>query len=176
MRVDDEGRRCAGIIVEVEAYLGVEDKAAHTFGGRRTERVRSMWGDGGHAYVYFIYGMQYCLNLVAGEAGHPVAVLIRALEPTEGLELMYGRRVKAKADTDLCSGPGKLCQALDIKRSLDGQDVVDGELLFVERARRRALAADGIVARPRVGVDYAEEWAVAPLRFYVAGNPHISKR
>src|SRR5690606_2172802 len=112
--------RTAGLIVEVEAYLGVPDKAAHTSGGRRTPRNESMWGVGGRAYVYFTYGMHHCLNVVVGEAGHPVAVLLRALEPTQGLDAMRRRRPRARRDRDLCSGPGKLCQAMAIDRQLDG--------------------------------------------------------
>src|SRR5690606_28960799 len=93
-----QGVRTAGLIVEVEAYLGIPDKAAHTCGGRRTPRNESMWGDGGHAYIYFTYGMHHCMNVVAGAPGSPVAVLLRALEPVEGLEAMYARRSKAKRD------------------------------------------------------------------------------
>lgn len=171
-----EGQRVAGIIVEVEAYLGVEDKAAHTFGGRRTARVASMWGDGGHAYVYFTYGMHHCLNVVASTEGHPVAALVRALEPTEGLDFMYARRKLARRDTQLCSGPGKLCAALGIDRGCDGEDLVEGETLFIERARRGTIPEGDIVAGPRIGVAYAGEWAHKPLRFYLRENPHVSRR
>ena len=171
-----DGRRLSGVIVETEAYLGEPDRAAHTFGGRRTQRNASMWLEGGHAYVYFTYGMHHCMNIVAGRAGQPVAVLLRALEPIEGIDAMYARRNKAKRDTDLCSGPAKLCQALAIDRTLDGRDLrCDGEL-FVERARRRAMPDRRIVTTSRIGVHYAGQWAPKPLRFYVRGNPHVSVR
>jgi len=169
------GRRLAGTIVEVEAYLGIEDKAAHTYNGRRTPRNTSMWGEGGHAYVYFTYGMHYCMNVVASVAEHPVAVLIRALEPTEGIEQMYQHRKAARRDTDLCSGPARLCQALKIDRTLDGHDLVMGDQLFIEQTRKTALPASHIIIGPRIGVSYAEDWAHEPLRFYIKDHPHVSK-
>ncbi|HEX9699638.1 MAG TPA: DNA-3-methyladenine glycosylase [Acidobacteriota bacterium] len=168
------GRRVSGIIVETEAYLGIADKAAHTYGGRRTRRNAAMWGEGGHAYVYFIYGMHYCVNVVAGGAGEPVAVLIRALEPDEGLETMRQRRPRARRDTDLCSGPAKLCQALGITRGHDGADLVAGSTLFLERLRARTLPLRKIGNGPRIGVAYAEEWQHRPLRYWIVGNPHVS--
>ncbi len=170
-----DGRRLAGAIVEVEAYLGQRDQAAHTYNGRRTARNGSMWGDGGHAYVYFTYGMHHCMNAVAGRADEPIAVLLRAIEPLEGLEVMRSLRKKARKDTDLCSGPAKLCQALGIDRGLDGCDLVEGSELFIEKARARAYPGRGIVTGPRVGVAYAGAWAAKPLRFYVKGNHHVSR-
>ncbi|MEE9212455.1 MAG: DNA-3-methyladenine glycosylase [Phycisphaeraceae bacterium] len=171
------GKRLAGVIVETEAYLGVADRAAHTFNGRYTERNRAMWLDGGHAYVYFTYGMHHCLNIVARCEGDPVAVLLRALEPTEGLETMRRFRGQhARRETDLCSGPAKLCQALAIDRKLDGTDMTRSGTLFIERARGRAYAGAKIVTMRRIGVDYAGEWAGKPLRFYVKDNPHVSRR
>ncbi len=174
--LDDRKRtRLAGTIVEVEAYLGVKDKAAHTYNGRRSERNASMWGDGGHAYVYFTYGMHHCMNVVASMAEDPVAVLIRALEPTEGVERMYRSRKAAKRDTDLCSGPAKLCEALQIDLALDGCDLVTGKSLFIERARKTPQPTSRIVQGPRIGVSYAEQWADKPLRFFIKDNPHVSK-
>jgi DNA-3-methyladenine glycosylase len=170
-----DGKRLAGVIVETEAYLGISDQAAHTFGGRRTKRNESMWGDGGHAYVYFTYGMHHCVNVVAGRTGQPVAVLLRALEPVEGLEVMRGRRLKAKRDTDLCSGPAKLTAALAIDRELDGADLVSSRTLFLECLRRRALPGSHIAVSPRIGIDYAKQWKDRPLRFYIRGNPHVSR-
>lgn len=167
--------RAAGIIVETEAYLGVPDRAAHTHGGRRTERVRSMWGDGGHAYVYLVYGMHRCMNVVAGTDGDPVAVLVRALEPEENLAAMRERRVRARTETDLCSGPGKLCAALGIELEHDGEDLVTGDVLFVERVRADALPDARIAVGPRIGVDYAGEWARKPLRFWIRDNVHVSR-
>ncbi len=173
-----EGVRLAGIIVEVEAYLGVRDKAAHTYRGRHTPRNHAMWCDGGHAYVYFTYGMHHCMNVVASVEGEPVAVLVRALEPVEGLELMYRNRGLAPTapPTSLCSGPGKLCQAMGITRAMTGRDMVVDETLFIERRRARPLPASRIVVTKRIGVAYAEEWADKPLRFYIRDNPHVSKR
>lgn len=167
--------RLAGTIVEVEAYLGVKDKAAHTSNGRRTRRNESMWGDGGHAYVYFTYGMHHCMNVVASTADDPVAVLIRALEPTEGIEQMHRHRRAARRDADLCSGPAKLCQALKIDRRLDGVDLVSSGSLFIEQVRRSPLPASRIALGPRIGVSYADDWADKPLRFYIKDNPHVSK-
>ena len=167
--------RASGVIVETEAYLGTVDKAAHTFDGRRTARNEVMWGNGGHAYVYFVYGMHHCVNVVAGDPGEPVAVLLRALEPDGGTDLMFERRAPARRPIDLCSGPGKLCQALGITRAVDGDDLVEGERLFIEELRKRALPASAIGCGPRVGVDYAEEWQHEPLRFWVRGNRNVSR-
>jgi DNA-3-methyladenine glycosylase len=179
VRVLDDGTRLAGRIVETEAYLGVEDRAAHSFGGRRTERNAAMWGPAGHAYVYFVYGLHHCMNVVAERPGRPSAVLIRALEPLEGLEAMRARRAgKGPAtrlrDTDLCSGPAKLAQALRLDRSLDGADLVRGKQLFIETGTRIRTAR--IESGPRVGVGYAGEWADEPLRFWLAGHPHVSRK
>lgn len=174
------GKRTSGIIVETEAYLGIDDKGAHTYGGRRTPRNETMWGDGGHVYVYFVYGMHHCVNVVAGRSGDPVAVLIRALEPDlsdptdASHRLMFARRLKAKRPTNLCSGPSKLSQALGITRDQNGEDLVEGNLLFIERARSHSLPSGSIVAGPRIGISYAEEWQLEPLRFFLKGNLHVS--
>lgn len=169
-----DGERVAGLIVETEAYLGRQDKAAHTFNGRRTARNASMWLGGGHAYIYFTYGMHYCMNVVAGRAEEPVAVLLRALSPTEGVERMWQRRPKAKRETDLCSGPAKLCQALEIDRTLDGVDLVTHPEFFIEQRRLRAHPAHRIATGPRVGIHYAQEWTDKPLRFHLRDEPHVS--
>lgn len=169
------GERLSGIIVETEAYLGAIDAAAHTYRGRRTQRNQSMFLEGGHAYVYFTYGMHHCMNVVAGHVDEPVAVLIRALEPTEGLDAMRTLRPAARKDTALCSGPGKLCQALSITRLLDGNDLVTGDALWIEQERTRGLPVKLIGVSPRIGVAYAGEWADKPLRFFVLGNPHVSR-
>ncbi|MEM1445938.1 MAG: DNA-3-methyladenine glycosylase [Planctomycetota bacterium] len=171
-----DGVRCAGLIVETEAYLGHQDKAAHSFGWRKTERTKTMFADGGTAYVFLNYGIHRLLNIVVAKVDEPQAVLLRALEPTEGLDAMYVRRPKAKRDADLCSGPGKLGAAMGIALGHNGIDLATSDTLYVERVRSRALPADRIVVRPRIGVDYAEEWAEAPLRFYVVDNPHVSRK
>ncbi|NKB87257.1 MAG: DNA-3-methyladenine glycosylase [Acidobacteria bacterium] len=167
--------RSAGLIVETEAYLGVRDRAAHTFGGRRTERNASMWLAGGHAYVYQIYGLHHCVNVVAGEAGEPVAVLVRALQPEGELTSMRVRRPAARRTHDLCSGPGKLCAALGIDRHQDGIDFTSDPELFIEKVRHRAPPSHQIAVGPRIGVDYAGDWADKPLRFALRGNPHVSR-
>lgn len=177
VRVLDDGERLAGRIVETEAYLGVIDRAAHTYGGRRTPRTESMWGPAGHAYIYFLYGMHHCMNVVAEGPGQPTAVLIRALEPLEGIARMRRHRAgrippPRLRDTDLCSGPAKLAQALALDRHLDGTDLVDGDRLFLERGRR--VRAEDILAGPRIGIAYAGDWALKPLRFTLRGNPHVS--
>ena len=176
------GRLLSGIIVETEAYLGAIDKAAHTCNGLRTARNASMWGDGGCAYVYFTYGMHHCVNVVAGCEGDPVAVLIRGLEPVEGIEQMRQRRAAARRrrktllkDTDLCSGPAKLTSALGIDLSLDGADLVRSSDLFIRQMRARAHRGSAIVATPRIGVSYAGKWADKPLRFFLKGNKHVSR-
>jgi DNA-3-methyladenine glycosylase len=177
VRVLEEPRRMrlAGIIVEVEAYLGPQDRAAHTSGGRRTPRNESMYLSAGHAYVYFTYGMHYCLNVVCGPVDVGTAVLIRALQPTEGVATMMANRPGAQKEGDLCSGPARLTQALAIDRALDGIDLRTDRRLFIERARRRALPDRRIVAGPRIGVAYAGNWADRPLRFTVRGSRHLSR-
>jgi DNA-3-methyladenine glycosylase len=159
-----EGERVAGIIVETEAYLGVIDKASHAYAGRRTQRTEVMYADGGTVYVFLNYGIHNMLNVVAGVAEDPQAVLIRAVAPTAGIDGMYARRPKAKKETDLCSGPGKLGAAFGIDRSHNGIDLVQHDLLFIEQTTE-PLLPDRIITSPRIGIDYAAEWASAPLRF-----------
>jgi DNA-3-methyladenine glycosylase len=170
------GERLSGRIVEVEAYLGVRDKAAHSFGGRRTARNASMFLAGGHAYVYQIYGLHYCLNLVCGPPDDPTAVLIRALEPLEGIATMQSLRPNARQPHLLCAGPGNLARALDVDRALDGTRLGRAAALYVEREARPGGLRPRVVATPRIGVAYAEEWAERPLRFYLEGSPSVSGR
>lgn len=179
VRILDDGTRLAGIIVESEAYLGVRDRASHAWNGRRTPRTEPMYGPPGTSYVYFTYGMHFCFNIACGREGEPPAVLIRALEPIEGLERMRELRAsrrpaRALRDADLCSGPGKLCQALAIDRHLTGIDLTRDRRLFVERTRRRSLAAEQIGNSPRIGMGFTGGWADEPLRWFVRGNPHVS--
>jgi DNA-3-methyladenine glycosylase len=179
VRVEDDGSRTSGIILETEAYLGPDDKAAHTYRGRRTPRNQSMYAIGGTAYVYFIYGIHDCLNVVAGRVDQPVAVLLRALHPEEGIERIRERRPAARRDRDLCSGPGKLCAALGISRQLhDGLDLTTSPVLRIEptTSRGRSTPPLDIVACPRIGVAYAEGWADAPLRFFIKDHPAVSRR
>lgn len=167
-----QGQRISGIITEVEAYLGVGDRAAHSYGDRRTARTEPMYLAGGHAYVYFIYGMYDCFNVVTAKAGQPQAVLIRALEPVEGLALMQKFRGKS-ALKDLTTGPGKLTQALAIHRSMSGWDLTSKDL-FIENGPR--APASKIIKTTRIGVDYAGDHAKWPLRFYLRDNIFISKK
>lgn len=171
------GKRISARIVETEAYMGVIDKAAHSYGGKRTPRVEVMYGEPGHSYVYLIYGMYHCFNMVTGPQGVPQAVLIRALEPVEGLDLMaYNRYQKPygelnkKQITGLTSGPGKLCRALLIDKELNGEDLC-GSRLYVEEGETNGLS---IVESRRVGIDYAEEARDFLWRFYIEGNPYVS--
>lgn len=171
-----DGLRLSGIIVETEAYLGARDRAAHTFGGRRTPRNEAMYLPGGHAYVYFTYGMHHCLNVVCGMRDEGVAVLLRALEPIEGMEEMARRR-RVDRPTALCSGPAKLCQALGIDLTLNGEDLRVSDRLFIEEPTaswETPVTPRRIARSPRIGVDYAGVWARKPLRFYLRGNPHVS--
>ena len=156
------------VIVETEAYLGVADRAAHTWNGRRTPRVAPMWGPPGHAYVYRIYGLHDCLNVVTREEGVPEAVLVRAAVP---VEWWLGGTV-SRRDLLLASGPGRLCRALSIDRSLSGAPLrgPDLELLLPLPGGPR-----GVLTGPRVGVDYAGEAAAWALRFAVAGCPAVTR-
>lgn len=155
---------------EVEAYLGIDDPAAHTYGGRRTQRTETMWGPPGHAYIYLIYGLHHCLNAVAGPAGTPAAVLIRGGVPVEGHEIIRARRGEKVRAMDLTNGPGKLCQALALTRAEDSSDLCDRNsgLYIVDDG---VDVPDAEVKRtPRIGIDYAGEAATWPLRFVWRGD------
>ncbi|HUR98060.1 MAG TPA: DNA-3-methyladenine glycosylase [Pyrinomonadaceae bacterium] len=166
-----DGTRVSGTIVETEAYLGELDKAAHSYGGRRTARNEIMYSEGGHVYVFFVYGMYHQLNFVAGQIGQPHAILIRAVEPVEGIEIMRERRGDMK-DINLTSGPGKLSIALDVDRSFNGEDLF-GERIWVEEYKN--FKKQEIASGPRVGIDYAEEFIDMPWRFWVKGSAFVSK-
>jgi len=158
----------AGLIVETEAYLGGDDLAAHTARGI-TDRTRVIFGPPGHAYVYFIYGMYDCLNLVCEAEGQPGCVLIRALEPVAGIPEMQKRRPASKKPQDLASGPGKLTLAMGITRAHNGVDVTRGSLVVRRPAVARAIDID---VTPRIGIRECADW---PLRFVARGNPFVSK-
>jgi DNA-3-methyladenine glycosylase len=167
-------RKAVARIVETEAYLGVDDPASHAYGGRRTQRTETMYRRGGCAYVYLIYGMYHCLNIVAGPVERPHAVLIRAVEALEGYQWMRRNRGRAGRlrPGELGGGPGKLCQALAIDRSLDGTPLSEGPL----RCAVGEPVAEGAVVRgPRVGIDYAGDAAAWPLRFAIRGNREVSR-
>jgi DNA-3-methyladenine glycosylase len=169
VRVHSDGVT-SGMILETEAYVGLEDKASHASRGP-TPRNAVMFGPAGFAYVYVIYGMHHCLNAVTEREAYPAAVLIRAIQPCEGLELMRARRRKQDVRL-LTNGPGNLCQAFGIERGLNGIDLC-GDALFVED--RGSSPAD-IVVTTRVGVEYAGPWKDRPWRFYIAAHPGVSKR
>lgn len=168
---DEKGDRVSGMIVETEAYLGTEDRAAHSYGGRRTARNEITYGVGGHAYVFFIYGMYYQLNVATGPEEHPHVVLIRAIEPVDGIEVMRARRKRDKL-IDLTSGPGKLCIAMDIDRSLNGEDL-RGDRIWIEKYR--SFKDDDIAVGKRIGIDYAGEDSDLPLRFWIHKNHFVSR-
>jgi len=158
-----------GRIVETEAYVGPQDLACHASKGR-TARTEVMFGPAGRAYVYFIYGFYNMLNLVTEAKDYPAAVLIRAVEPIDGIELMKERR-KNSVLRNLASGPGKLCQAFAVDRTLNGADL-SGNVLYVEDRSELVLE---IRATPRIGVDYAGKWKTKPYRFFVRGSEFVSK-
>lgn len=162
----------AGRIVETEAYLGVTDRACHAWGGRRTPRLEPLYGPPGHAYIYLIYGMYHCLNVVTKPEGQPECVLIRALEPLTGLERMAARSGGKKKPEQLCAGPGRLCRALGLDRSLSGANLLDGRFFLAEGS---PLPEADILSSPRIGVDYAGEDKDRPWRFFVKGSPFVSK-
>jgi DNA-3-methyladenine glycosylase len=169
---DEDGRRVSGMIVEVEAYRGPEDRASHAFGGRRTKRTETMYGEGGIAYVYFVYGMYYQFNVVCNVPDIPHAILVRAVEPVEGIELMRERRHR-HPDHNLTNGPGKLCIALNIDRALNGADLL-GDRVWIEDYQ--SVPARSIAKGPRIGIDYAQEWIDKPWRFWIRDNSYVSRK
>jgi DNA-3-methyladenine glycosylase len=156
-------------IVETEAYLGYDDPASHGYLHRRNARNGALFGPPGSWYVYLSYGMHWCANLVCQRSGLASAVLLRALEPLSGLDVMRRRRGPVP-DRELCSGPGKLCQALGISRELDGGRM-SGSLVIVRRPDRREETR--VAVTPRIGITKAADW---PLRFHVAGSPWLSRK
>ena len=163
-------RHLAGRIVETEAYVGPHDLACHASKGH-TPRTSVMFGPPGYAYVYMIYGFYFCLNVVTEPLGYPAAVLIRAVEPLENVDLMRQLRNNPECETNIASGPGKLCMAMSIDKQLNGADLL-GAAIWIED---RKLDPGPIGASPRVGVDYAGEFKEKPWRFYVKDNPHVSR-
>jgi DNA-3-methyladenine glycosylase len=161
----------AGRIVEVEAYRGPEDLAAHSAGGRRTVRTEVMFGPPGHAYLYLLYGMHWAFNIVAAKEGDPHAVLVRALEPFAGLELMAARRRLAPGRRELTNGPGKVCAALGLDRRHYGADLCAGPLFLAEGPPPRRIGRSA-----RINVDYAGAWAARPFRFYERESRWVSVR
>ncbi len=160
-------------IVETEAYMGPEDKASHAYNNKRTKRTETMFGEGGIAYIYLIYGMYHCFNVVTASKGKPEAVLIRAVEPLNGFEIMRGnRQIKSKRKEDLTNGPGKLCQALEIDRSLDGIKLTKNNDIYIEDIFEDNCE---IEKGKRINIDYAEEYKDKLWRFYLKGSSFLSK-
>src|SRR5258708_11707849 len=164
-----EGTRVAGIIVETESYRGPEDRASHAYGGRRTNRTETMYGIGGTAYVYFVYGMYNQFNVVTNVEDVPHAILVRAVEPSEGLDIMRRRR-RGRSEYELTSGPGRLCLALGIDRGLDKADLL-GERVWIEEGV--SISPRQIARGPRVGIDYAESWVKKPWRISGGEKPLV---
>jgi DNA-3-methyladenine glycosylase len=166
---DTGGGVTKGVIVETEAYLGERDDAAHSYKGK-SERVRIQYGPAGHAYIYLIYGMYYCMNITTGPLGVPEVVLLRALEPVSGVALMEQRRKTDKLK-NLMSGPGKLCQAMGIGKAQYGEDLCCKSGLFIEYGGTNCQ----ITSSKRIGIDYAVQSRDELWRFTIAGNPFISR-
>lgn len=173
-----DGVRTTGKIVEVEAYIGPIDKAAHSYNGRRTPRTEVMYGKPGFAYVYFIYGMHYCFNVVTREEGMPEAVLVRAVEPLEGKDKMSQRRFEKYYDCltksqkrNLTNGPAKLCAALKIDKGLNREDLC-GDRLYIEEGSKEEFT---IKSSKRVGIDYSEEAKDYLWRFYIENSEYVSR-
>ncbi|MGM0501865.1 MAG: DNA-3-methyladenine glycosylase [Bacillota bacterium] len=162
-------------IVETEAYLGSKDKACHAYQNKRTSRTETMFKTGGCAYVYLIYGIYNLLNVVVNDLEVPEAVLIRAVEPVSGLDIIKENRgIKSDSIEDLTNGPGKLTQALAIDRQLDGYDLINGNQLYIVKEENNG-EIDEIAASTRINIDYAEEYKDKPWRFYIKGNSFVSE-
>jgi DNA-3-methyladenine glycosylase len=191
----ERGLVLRGRIVETEAYVGVQDRASHAFGGRRTPRNESMYARAGTAYIYFTYGMHHCFNVVCGAIDEPAAVLIRAVEPLGDLQLWRAHRraddpsrKSPLKDRDLARGPGRLCEAMRLDRTLDGEDLTASQRVWIEPAdtdRKPAHARSprsetsiaigpGIADGPRIGIGDKGPWTRAPLRFWLEGSPWVS--
>lgn len=163
-----DGQVSKAIITETEAYVGINDKASHAHGGRRTKRTEPLYAQGGMAYVYLCYGIHHLFNVVTNEVNTPHAVLIRAGEPFEGIELMQRRRKRQKMDKSLLAGPGTLSQALGITTDLTGISLLDNRIWVEDQ--KNVIDPKSVITGPRVGINYAEEDAHLPYRFRVKIN------
>lgn len=179
--VYEEGHsKIIGKIVEAEAYMGLKDKAAHSYGGKITERTKTMYSEGGYAYIYLIYGMYYCMNVVTSKANEPEAVLIRAVEPISDLNIISNNRYNKNycdlsnyEKKNFTNGPGKLCRAMNITKELNGEDLCGNKFYILEDEKSQDNIE--IVSSKRVGIDYAEEARDYLWRFYIKDNKFISK-
>lgn len=168
-----DGETTAGIIVETEAYFGVKDKASHAYGGRRTDRTETLYSHGGVSYVYLCYGIHHLFNVVTSVEDEPHAVLIRAIEPLIGKEIMELRRNMPASKPSISAGPGSAAKALGIDRSFNRKKLTENEIWIEDHSI--SYPPDEIIAGPRIGVAYAEEDALLPWRFFVKGNKYVSK-
>ncbi|MBX3362973.1 MAG: DNA-3-methyladenine glycosylase [Phycisphaeraceae bacterium] len=182
VRTLHDGSTLRARIVETEAYVGIHDRASHAYHAHRSPRNESMYAQPGVLYVYFAYGMHHCANIVCGSPGEPVAVLLRSLEPLDGIPIMRARRhdprLARKApipDHHLCRGPGNLCRALNIDRSLDGIDLVTDNRLSVEIPSSLPISPEQVSKGPRIGIGDKGEWTSAPLRFWISNSPSVSR-
>ena len=166
------GRVTSGRIVETKAYAGEGDRASHAWGGRRTNRTEVMYGLGGTAYVYLCYGIHQMFNVVTNQLGIPHAILVRAVEPLEGIDIMLQRTGKQQLDHTLTKGPGNVAKALGIFTYHTGLSLMGDELFIADDGSR--VKKSDILATPRIGVDYAGDDAALPYRFLVQGNPYVS--
>ena len=170
--INDEGIT-SGMIVETEAYAGAIDKASHAYGNRKTERTKVMYNEGGVAYIYFIYGFHYLFNVITNQGEIPHAVLIRAIEPAEGIDLMLKRRKMEKPERRLTAGPGVLSKALGITTEQNGISLLDDTIWIEDRGIY--IREENIIQSPRVNVNYAGEDALLPYRFRVKDSTWTSK-
>lgn len=176
-----EGEQIITKIVETEAYMGIEDKAAHVFNDKRTNRTEPLYQDGGCIYVYLIYGMYHCLNISANIEGVPQCVLIRAVEPVSPMNLISHNRYLKNYDElssyqkkNICNGPGKLCKALKIDKELNFKSILDDELYILDNDEE--IKKSDIIESKRVNIDYAQEAKDYLWRFYIKDNKHVSKK
>jgi DNA-3-methyladenine glycosylase len=167
------GEFTGGYIVETEAYNGIIDRASHSYGNRLTPRTKTMYGEGGIAYVYLCYGIHEMFNIVTSVEGQPHAILIRAIQPTDGLDIMLDRRKMSALKSTITSGPGSVAQALGISRQINAISL-QSDTLWIED-RGMVIPNENIAAVPRVGIAYAKEDALLPYRFYIKGNSYVSK-
>ncbi|MEO6168831.1 MAG: DNA-3-methyladenine glycosylase [Chitinophagales bacterium] len=168
-----EGIKTGGMITEVEAYAGVSDRASHAYNNRRTNRTEVMYSQGGTAYVYLCYGIHHLFNVVTNQHNVPHAILIRGIEPVEGVEVMMQRRKKMKLDFTLTAGPGAVSQALGISTQHTGISLLSNTIWLEDRGIK--ILSKKMTNGKRIGVDYAGEDALLPYRFFIAGNPWVSK-
>ncbi|MCS6824342.1 MAG: DNA-3-methyladenine glycosylase [Cytophagaceae bacterium] len=165
------GSITSGIITETEAYKAPEDKASHAYNNKRTSRTEVFFNEGGIAYVYLCYGMHHLFNIITNKENIPHAVLIRSVEPVHGIELMLKRRNLTEPHTKLTTGPGSVSKALGITKDHNAIDLC-GDTIWIEEYSSKPVK---VISRPRIGVDYAQEYALKPWRFIIAGNAWVSK-